>query len=91
MALSKQQVFVGLIVIQTVVIFLLVYKAISLRNENLSARTAANYYQKAYEESAESEDFALRSILAERERLIREYTVTREIAHEYGIKSADLF
>jgi hypothetical protein len=91
MAFSKQQIFVGLIVVQTVVIFLLIFKAISLQNENLSARTAANYYQQAYEEISESGDFALQSLLDERERLIREYTATSEIANEYGIKPADSF
>jgi hypothetical protein len=91
MASSKQQVFVGLIVVQIVVIFLLVYKTISLRNETLSARTAANYYQKAYAEIAERKDPVLQSLLAERERLTQEYTATREIVHEYGVKPADSF
>lgn len=91
MARSKKQMFVGLIMIQTVVIFLLIFKAISLQNENLFARTAANYYQQAYEEISESEDFALQSLLDERERLIREYTATREVAGQYGIKLADSF
>lgn len=61
MALSKQQIFVGLIAIQMVVIFFLIYKAISLRNENISARTVADYYQKAYEEIAEKGDPVIRS------------------------------
>ncbi|GEM_PF-3387361 len=91
MALSKQQIFVGLIAIQMVVIFFLIYKAISLRNENISARTVADYYQKAYEEIAEKGDPVIRSLLDERQRLVREYTATREIAHEYGIKLADSF
>lgn len=91
MALSKKQMFVGLIMIQTAVILLLLFNTISLRNETLSARAAANYYQKAYEEIAEKEDPLLQSLIAERERLSREYTATREIAHEYGIKPADSF
>lgn len=91
MALSKKQMFVGLIMIQTAVILLLLFNTISLRNETLSARAAANYYQKAYEEIAEWEDPLLQSLVAERERLTREYTATREIAHEYGIKPADSF
>ncbi|NKE71326.1 hypothetical protein [Candidatus Manganitrophus noduliformans] len=91
MAFSKKQIFVGLIMIQTVVILLLLFNTISFRNETLSARAAANYYQKVYEEIAEREDPLLQSLIAERERLTREYTATREIAHEYGIKPADSF
>lgn len=91
MALSKQQIFVGLIAIQMVVIFFLVYKAVSLRNETLSARAAANYYQKAYEEIAEREDPLIQSLVAERERLSEEYKATRGVARKYGIKPAESF
>jgi len=86
MNLSKHRLLIGLVLLQTVVIFLLIFKAISMRNGELFARTEADYYKKALEEVSENEDALLDEILEEREELLREYKSTLETARRHRLK-----
>ncbi|NKE73513.1 hypothetical protein [Candidatus Manganitrophus noduliformans] len=88
MGLTKERMLMGFVVVQAVVILFLIHKTISLRNENPSLRTAGEYFKKAYEEISDEGDASIRSLLDERESLLRELSVTKEVAREYGIKLA---
>lgn len=88
MGLTKERMLIGFVVVQAVVILFLIHKIISLRNENLSIRTAGEYFRKVYEEISDEGDSSIRSLLDERENLLRELSVTKEVAREYGIKLA---
>ena len=91
MGLTKERMLMGFVVVQAVVILFLIHKITSLRNENLSIpslRTAGEYFKKAYEEISDEGDASIRSLLDERESLLRELSVTKEVAREYGIKLA---
>lgn len=88
MSRSKQRVLIGSIVVQTIVILVLIFKIISLRNDALYAQTEAGYYKKAFEES---EDVALEKLLDEREGLLRDYEAIQEISRSHGIQLRDSF
>ncbi len=81
MKLTKQEILIGLILIQSVFIVVFVFEGISLRNEWIAAKTEAAYYKKAYLETPENENAALRELLDESKELLREAEIMRGNLH----------